>query len=258
MILGIDYGATTTDAVAFNGKNVVRTISLPSTNHYSIHALQKQLNISPTLIAVTGGKEKRYAKKYANALRINEIIAIGRGGSLLAQKKKCLVASLGTGTCIVYVNGAAVSHCCGTGVGGGTVQGLSKLLTGVENIHELQKQALRGSLKNMDLTVGDIIGGGIGIVPSTATASHFGKAQSGNPEDKILATLNLVAQSIAMLIIMAAQHMRIETIVLTGKVATMPLVQEQMRKTFAVYNKTFIIPEHAGVATAVGAAASVV
>ena len=253
MILGIDYGATTTDAVAVEKKKVVKKISLPSIQHHTIYELKEKLSIHPEKIAVTGGKEK----KYSNATRINEIQAIGYGGAFLAKKEHCIVASLGTGTCIVHVNKNKIEHGCGTGVGGGTILGLSTLLTQLTDIHQLNALAQKGTVKDIDIIVGDIIGKGIGRIPATVTASNFGKAAFTTvtkSEDLILATMKLVAEPVAMLIIMAALYKNEDSIVLTGKVTQIPTIVLLMKEIFKVYNKRFIIPQHADVATAVGAA----
>jgi type II pantothenate kinase len=57
--------------------------------------------------------------------------------------------------------------------------------------------AMNGDLTRVDLTVGDIAGGPVGIVPASATASNFGKVRSDpTPADKAAALVNMVAEGV--------------------------------------------------------------
>ena len=247
MRIGIDFGATTTDIVALDGRKI-KGISFSAEKKYSVEELVRKLKVHGNIF-VTGGttaNKKRYK-------HVNEIKAIGAGGCFLAKKKKCLVASLGTGTCIVNVD-KKIKHVGRSGVGGGTVLGLSKLLSGVNDIKSIEKLANKGNLENMDITVKDIIGSGIGKVPGYSTASNFGKAISKRKEDKILAACTMVGQVAAMLCVFAANSTKQKDIVLTGKLTEIKPVVIAMKKVAKIYNKKFIIPKYAGIGTAIGAA----
>ena len=261
MKIGIDFGATTTDIVAINKKEVVKGISFSAKKKYGVETLIKKLGFYREQIHggiyLTGGKSS-LLKKYKH---IGEVKAIGTGGSFLAKKKKCLVASLGTGTCIVNVNNKKIEHFGGSGVGGGTVLGLNKLLCNINNIKDIQILAKYGNLENIDITVKDIIGSGIGKVPANSTASNFGnitnnklnKTKAKNT-DKTLAVCSMVGQSIAMLLIFASKATKQKHIVLTGKLTEVKPVITSMKKVAKIYNKEFIIPKYAGIGTAIGAA----
>lgn len=247
MRIGIDFGATTTDIVALYGRKI-KGISFSAKKKYSVGELVRKLGVDGD-IYVTGGNSGK--KKYKH---INEIKAIGVGGAFLAKKKKCLVASLGTGTCIVNVNGNKINHVGGSGVGGGTVLGLSKLLGGINNIKSIERLTSKGNLQSMDITVKDIIGSGIGKVPGHSTASNFGKALSKRKEDRVLAACTMVGQVAAMLCIFASDSSGQKNIVLTGKLTEIKPVVIAMKKVAKIYNKNFIIPKYAGIGTAIGAA----
>jgi type II pantothenate kinase len=255
MKIGIDFGATTTDIVAINKKGVVKGISFPAKKKYGVETLIRKLGFYREQvhggIFVTGGKSS-LLKKYKH---IDEIKAIGTGGSFLAKKKKCLVASLGTGTCIVNVNNKKIEHFGGSGVGGGTVLGLNKLLCNTNTIKDINNLAKYGNLENIDITVKDIIGSGIGKVPANSTASNFGNINRKNAKntDKTLAVCSMVGQSLAMLLIFTAKATKQKHIVLTGKLTEVKPVIISMKKVAKIYKKEFIIPKYAGIATAIGA-----
>ena len=64
----------------------------------------------------------------------------------------------------------------GTGVGGGTIMGLSKLLTNIDHFEDVIPLTKVGSRKELDITVGDIYGGILSPIDNILTASNFGKA----------------------------------------------------------------------------------
>ena len=73
--------------------------------------------------------------------KVNEFDAIGIGGTSLAGKENALVVSLGTGTAIVSVTGDKITHVSGTGLGGGTLRGLSRHMLGVSSLETLEAMA---------------------------------------------------------------------------------------------------------------------
>ena len=142
-------------------------------------------------------------------IKVNEFSAIGIGGTSLAKKDRALVVSLGTGTAIVSVNGAKIDHVSGTGLGGGTLRGLSKHMLGVSTFETLEKLAERGDLSRVDLTVRDIAGGAIGELPPGTTASNFGKISAdATAEDKALAIMNMIVEVISVLSYRGGARMR--------------------------------------------------
>ena len=65
--------------------------------------------------------------------KVDEFLAIGQGGSLLAGTKRAIIVSMGTGTALVSVNGDKIVHLGGSGVGGGTLMGLCDKMIGVRS-----------------------------------------------------------------------------------------------------------------------------
>jgi type II pantothenate kinase len=267
MIVGIDIGGSTTDAVLLNdGEFPVVTIEANNPIAAAAGALGKLVNDFDlsldriTRVAATGSGARALP---ANLLgrpvtKVDEFTAIGIGGTSLAGMKDALVVSLGTGTAIVSVRGNHIEHFGGTGVGGGTLLGLSKHMLSVSKLETLEAMALRGDLSRIDLTVGDIAGGPLGDLPPSTTAANFGKLNGdATPDDKALAIINMIAEVIGVMSIASARACRQRDIVLTGKLTRIVSFLRQVRQLERIFGPSFVIPEHAEYATAIGAARSV-
>ena len=93
-----------------------------------------------------------------------------------------------------------IEHLGGTGIGGGTLVGLSNAVLNVRDIKNLVKLAQKGDLRRVDLAIGDITTNAVSNLPFDATASNFGKlSELATPEDIALGLLNLVYQTVGML-----------------------------------------------------------
>jgi type II pantothenate kinase len=266
MIIGIDMGGSTTDAVVLDDE--VRVVSVEANDPVAaavgalgklVSGLHKRLS-DVAVIAVTGGGARLLDDDLLGVpvQKVSEIQAIGIGGATLAGKREALVVSMGTGTAIVSVRGTTIAHTAGTGMGGGTLLGLSKHLLNVSRIETLEQLADRGDLSRIDLTVGDIAGGPVGHLPADATASNFGKLSSDvTAEDKARALVNMIAEVIVVLSVTAARACGIDDIVLTGKLLRVRPIVDRIKATRFLYERNFIIPPHAEFATAIGAARAV-
>lgn len=267
MIVGIDIGGSTTDAVLLdNGGVVVVTIETGDPVAAAAGALGKLLSTAGgTLadiqaVAVSGGGARWLEDQLFGVpvIKVPEIRAIGVGGSTLAEKSSALVVSLGTGTALVSVRGEEIEHVGGTGVGGGTLLGLARHLLGVTRLDTLEQMAAHGDLSRIDLTVGDIAGGPVGIVPASATASNFGKVRADpTASDKALALVNMVAEVTFTLSLMAARACQHQDVVLTGKLTRVKPLRERLEAVRSRRGENLIIPPYAEYATAIGAARAV-
>jgi len=77
----------------------------------------------------------------------------------------------------------------------------------------------------VDITVGEIIGSGIGIVPAHATASHLGQLTAKSAtEDIAWGLVNLVATEITNLAVFCAKSQSFNHIVFIGYPIQHPLV----------------------------------
>jgi type II pantothenate kinase len=264
MIVGIDIGGSTTDAVVLeNGGLHVVTIEANDPVAAAAGALGKlvaEFGIKLEQIecvAATGAGSRALGNSLLGrpVEKVNEFTAIGIGGTSLAHTTSALVVSLGTGTAIVSVTPEKIAHFSGTGIGGGTLLGLAKHMLGVATIERLEAMAKKGDLRRVDLTVRDIAGGAIGDLPPSTTAANFGKVSAdATPEDKALAIVNMIVESIGVLAMASARACGQENIVLTGKLSRLFSFVQGVKKLSFPFGRRFVIPEHADYATAIGAA----
>jgi type II pantothenate kinase len=264
MIVGIDIGGSTTDAVILeNGGIHVVTIEANDPVAAAAGALGKLVSDfglsldQVERVAATGAGARALGKSLLGrpVAKISEFTAIGIGGTSLAGKERALVVSLGTGTAIVSVNKDKIEHFSGTGVGGGTLLGLAKHMLGVSTLERLEELARKGNLHRVDLTVRDIAGGAIGDLPPGATAANFGKVTAdATPEDKALAIMNMIVESIGVLALASARACGQQNVVLTGKLTRIFRFVQEMKRLDFPFGRRFVIPEHADYATAIGAA----
>jgi type II pantothenate kinase len=251
MKLCIDFGYSSTKWVLVEGnkilkKEIVENYSSPILLVNKITRIEK--GISETVI--TGGKASTF--KIKNVRFVNELEAMCKGAISLAKESKGLVVNSGTGTSITYFDGKKVIHEGGTGLGGGTVLGLSKLLLKEQKFEKIENLAKNGSLTNIDLQVGDIVGEGIGILPSNITASNFGKLESIQDEDLALGIINIVAENIAINAIQVAKRYKLNEIYFSGRIANSKIILKNMNKIGKLFGVTFrvvYLPEYA---TAIG------
>ncbi|MEA1993690.1 MAG: BadF/BadG/BcrA/BcrD ATPase family protein [Euryarchaeota archaeon] len=267
MIVGIDIGGTTTDAVAIKNHKILKIVSVTANDPLAaasgalgklVTSLDKPLDEIRTIAATGGGS--RFLKDTLLGVpvkHIDEITAIGKGGITLAEKKQGVVVSMGTGTAVACVKDE-IRHFGGSGIGGGTLQGLSRMLLNISNIQTLDDLAERGNLKKVDLTVGDIAGGSVGVIPSDATASNFGKIDDTvEKEDIAKGIINMVSQTVGVIAIFAARACGLNDVIFTGKGMALSEVRQSMHSIQPLFDKNFIIPERGEYATAIGAAVAI-
>ena len=247
MILAIDFGSSTTNAVLVEKGKVVKTTS-------DKKEIQKLLKEDINQIKVTGQGAANFLKYPFK--KIDEIKAIGKGGLHTAKKKTALVVSIGSGTAMVSCK-RTIKHIGGTPIGGRTLTGLAKLLINETNLEKIGSLVKKGNPEKIDLTLKEIYPKGIGILPKTATASHFGNIKKHDKNDIALALLNMLAQSIATIAVFAAKAESHKNIIITGAVTKLPLFRSIIRKRISTLsNLNIIFPKNAEYATAIGAAIS--
>ena len=170
---------------------------------------------------------------------------------------RALIASLGTGSACVYAEkNGGIEYLGGTGVGGGTLVGLSKKMLNMDNVEHISVLAATGSLDNIDLKIKDITKAD--ILPGFGdimTASNFGSVSDlATREDIALGIINMVFETIGMISIFGARNYNLRDIVLTGNlsaVAQAPQVFDTLNKMF---DMNFIIPANSSFGTVIGAA----
>lgn len=187
--------------------------------------------------------------------RIDEFVAIGNGGLALSGKEEALVVSLGTGTAFVRAGRLGCVHIGGSGVGGGTLAGLSWHIFHENDYGAMARLAEQGDLSKVDLMISDICTNEVGTLPSHITASNFGKITSAaSKEDIAMGLVNMVFQTVGMLSVFALKNDKVKDVVLTGSLANMSLAPKIMSVVEEISDVKFFIPENATFATAIGAA----
>jgi type II pantothenate kinase len=265
MIIGIDIGGTTTNIIGYDGKKIIHPVIVKADDPVAsaAGALGKFLSeckreLSDVhCLALTGVGAGSIKNNLLGipVKHIGEFESIGRGGTFLSKIPKAIVVSMGTGTALVEVDNGKIAHWGGTGVGGGTLIGLSKYILGITDVNLLCQKARQGSLRKIDLSIGDISSSEITGLADSITASNFGKCSDDATEsDLALAILNLVYQTIAVTANGAAKATRIKDVILTGRLATMPPAKRIFFTLSGLFDVTFHIPRFAAYATALGAA----
>ena len=239
VVIGIDVGGSTTKIVGFEntigGKRLIDPIFVRATD--PITALygafgkftdQNGIELSDIeIIKVTGvGSAKINKPIYGlECKHESEFECIGRGGLYLSGLDEAIVVSLGTGTALIHAKrGGKIEYLGGTGVGGGTLVGLSK------------KDILPGA-------------------PDKMTASNFGNISDlATKSDIALGIINMVFETIAMVAMFAARNFDLKDIVLTGNLTTLRKANEIFPALNSMFNLNFIIPENAQFGTVIGAA----
>lgn len=194
-----------------------------------------------------------------NCTKVSEFASVGLGGLYLSGLDEAIVVSMGTGTAIIKAKknkeGASVKYLGGTGVGGGTLVGLSKRMIGVDNVDHIEQLALDGELGNVDLRIKDISADNNFQINEDITASNFGKLSDlATPADIALGISNMVAETIAMLAVFAARSYGIKNVVLTGNLTALKSITRTFVGLEEKFGVNFIIPEDAQFATVIGAA----
>ncbi len=255
-MIGLDVGITNTDLVVVEGGKIKFSMNSPSRKGVAKKLLSLVPSSSGEDIAITGAGAKKEAGEIGNRkiIFIDEISAIGIGGSKLAGLSRCVVASIGTGTAIVKVDGRKCEHVGGTGVGGGTIVGLGKRLLGVGDAEKLARLASKGKLEKINITVGDVYGKGVGIVPPDATAANFAKLKGASKPDLALGILDLVGETAGVLACFAAREAKVQDIVFVGAVPTLEGMPWVLKRTAEMFGFRAVILEEARFSTAFGAA----
>jgi type II pantothenate kinase len=240
MKIAFDFGITNTDIVIENNKQMeFYSLSSEEVKTSFILKIFNDLKIDMnqiTKIAVTGGKSSDLEDSINSIplIKINEVQAIGYGAKELYKIKdsKFMVVSTGTGTaCVGHVNGV-FKHLGGISIGGGTLQGLSKLAMGINDSNEIEKLAKIGDKNNLDALIGEVVNN-IGDLDPEITASNFSKARNSSnlSNNDIASSLsNMVGEVIGTVAYLNALLLGVDNIYFIGRVSTLNTVKNGIEK----------------------------
>jgi type II pantothenate kinase len=268
VILGLDFGLTNLDAVLVENGQIVHgwrqdTLGIARLETFDLIVMEHKIKLEHlSCIGTTGGRHKDLVSSYKSIpiYKIGEAQAVGHGGLHMAKLEQALVVSAGTGTSMIAARGSDFGHVTGSAVGGGTLLGLAKLLLGTTNPLEIAALASKGNPAGVDSTLADVLGGGIGHLPSDATAVNLGRIvsleQPASREDMAAGLVTLVSQVIAVIALNAASAQKLERIVIVGHLVDLEPIRAAIERVWGFYgvDLSAIIPESRGFATAFGAA----
>ena len=274
-VIGIDIGGSTTKIVGFRSNGKERALIEPMfvratdaiTSVYGAFGkftMQNGLALSDINKVLMTGVGSSFISKPLYSLKcekVSEFESVGRGGLYLSGLDDAIVVSMGTGTALIHAqrNGDTIrtDYLGGTGVGGGTLLGLSRQMLGVDTVEHLEQLAMTGDLSKVDLHIGDISGDKNFQIKSDITASNFGKLSDiATQNDIALGIANMVAETIAMLSVFAARSYGLRDVVLTGNLTALEPITRVFDSMEANFGIRFIKPERAQFATVIGAALS--
>ena len=269
VIIGIDVGGSTTKIVGFHRNGVfidplfVRADD-PLTSIYGAFGKFTDINrialsdIDKIMVTGVGSSYLTDSLYGLPCHHETEFSCIGLGGLYLTGLDRAIVVSMGTGTAIVNAGrDGTIDYLGGTGVGGGTLIGISSKMLGVSDIDSIVALAKEGDLSQVDLRVSDITRKSLPGMSSDLTAANFGKVSDlASKNDLALGLINMVFESVAMLALFAARDKKIGSIVVTGNMTNIPQCRTIFQSMNETFEASFLVPEHAQFATVIGAALS--
>ena len=266
MDISIDFGITVTDIIKRDNGVISHEMTLskeepsPTLLNHLFSDLDFESDVD--LLAVTGGKHLNLGDKIETTkiVHVNEIDAIGEGAmnlSGLSHKNPIIIVSAGSGTACILAQDGNFIHCSGTGVGGGTILGLSKLLLGTTDPIEIAKLAKEGNESGVDLILEDVVSGPIGELPSDTTAVNFGKISKIDSEiskqDIAAGIVNLVGQTAARIATSVATTFNAKEIVVVGRSPSFNGLKNSLEQAASIMGFSPHFPKNGEYASALGA-----
>ncbi len=264
-IIGIDIGGSTTKIVGLHDGKLLGPFLVKATDPVSSvygafgrFLTENQMHLSDIERIMVTGVGSTFINERIFGIptyKVDEFLAIGLGGLFLSNLTKAVIVSMGTGTAFVLAEKDRAKHLGGTGIGGGTLLGLSNRMLNVRNFDDIVEMAKDGDLKHIDLSIGDITHDELVGLPPETTASNFGKIiDLATKADVALGIINLVFQTIGTLAVFAARNEKISDAVLIGNLTNVPQAREVFDSLAELFKVQFHLPPHAEFATAMGAA----
>lgn len=265
MVIGIDVGISTTKIVGICNGRVVSPMRIKATDPVSSlygafgkYLYDNKIQMSDVDHVMLTGVGAAYITKPVYGLptaKAGEFVADGLGACHESGKDRIIVVSMGTGTSLVRCDGDKIEHIGGIGIGGGTLQGLSRLLLKTDDIRTVSEMAVRGNISSINLRIGDISARPLPGLPMSAVASLFGNARSdASREDIAIGLIWTVLQSVGQSAVLASIGSNIREYVMIGNLTLLPQCRVVFPPIEKLYGVKFIIPEYSEFCTAIGAA----
>lgn len=231
-VIGIDTGGTLTKMAYFTEEGILKLHVFPSNQ---MELVKEWLEAHPQIeeIGMTGGRTEQLLEVLQTMKNIQYLVefeATLKGVKYLMKKEghhlnEAIITNIGTGTSIHFMKDNHHTRVGGTGIGGGTLIGLSTIMTGISSFDEVTQQAQLGKRDHIDLLVKDIYQGMDTPIAGDLTASNFGKVGitpniTYKKEDLLATTQGLVGEVITTLSIQLAEQYETQNIVFIGSTLT--------------------------------------
>ena len=263
MRLGIDIGGSYIKAAALGEDGTLlsgvmeRSLNIASAVPRLAAYVNEACGMGAESICVTGVGSALIPGELLGlpVLKIPEFQAIAVGGLYNTGISEAVVISIGTGSALVHAAKGSSRHLGGSGVGGGTIEGLARSLFGTDSFHEIDELSDRGDTRNVDLLIRDVATAEIPGLPGDATGANLAKLEEGSDSsDAAAGILNLVFQTVGTLGVLACRELGINDVIVTGSVAEFRRAPELLAGLTGLYGTRFTIPVNPAYRTAVGAA----
>lgn len=266
IVIGIDVGISTTKIVGIDENGMVLSpirirATDPVTSLYGafgkyLHDNGIQLcNVEQVMLTGVGSAYITNPVYGLPTAKADEFVADGLGARYETGLNRMMVVSLGTGTSIVKCDGDNIDHIGGIGIGGGTLQGLSRLILKTDDIKQVAALAELGDISHINVLIKDISANPLSGLPMDAIASLFGNAKSNaSREDIALGLIWMVLQSICSATILSSLGSGIKEFVMIGNLTLLPQCRSVFNATEDLYGVKFHIPQYSEFCTAIGAA----
>lgn len=267
MIVGIDAGGTLIK-IAYTENDTLHYKKFPVAE---IERAADWINgLQESEICLTGGKSGvLHSLLNKQAKEMVEFEATYLGVQFLLEQmgrneKAYLVTNVGTGTSIHCIQNQTHERLGGTGVGGGTLVGLSYLLAGVTDYEEIVQLASKGSRERIDLKVKHIYEGQTPPISGELTASNFGNDLVGmagklSKEELLATVIGLVGETVSTVSVQAGRQCDSSLIIYIGSsFSNNPLLKEVVESYTILRGSTPLFLENGEFSGAVGAMTSLV
>lgn len=265
MVIGIDVGISTTKIVGIRDNRVISPMRIKATDPvtslygaFGKYLYDNKIQLSDVEHIMLTGVGAAYINKPVYGLptdKAGEFIADGLGARHESGRDRIIVVSMGTGTSLVKCEDDCIEHIGGIGIGGGTLQGLARLLLKTDDIKTLSEMAIMGNVSNINLRIGDISSRPLPGLPMSAVASLFGNAKSdASREDIAVGLIWMVLQSVGQSAVLASIGSSIREYVMIGNLTLLPQCRMVFPPIEKLYGVKLIIPDNSEFCTAIGAA----
>ena len=161
IVIGIDVGISTTKIVGLREGRVVSPIRITAVDQitslygaFGKYLHDNKIELKDVEQVMVTGVGSAYIDEPIYGIPTQKVD--GLGARFESGLSKAIVVSMGTGTSFVQCCGDDIKHIGGIGIGGGTLQGLSRVMLNTRDPKQIQSLALQGDIRNINLLIGDI------------------------------------------------------------------------------------------------------